>query len=276
MKLIKPSQVSGEILTFFEEADEKIIIVSPYCKIQKWYKLKTKLKSLKERKIDLEFYVRDGETETIEEIKQIGITPICVRNLHCKMYFNEKEAIVSSMNLLLSSEINSLEIAYKTTNKDEYNELVEFYNRYLKPLDRDEQKLFDINHLFDTISKTFEGTQMPTNKNKFSFKIKRNNYSCFISNNVEKKGNELKINGILTSKEFEYSKGIIDDIIRKTELKIECIEGSDGKYDRIWGTSIDCLETQNINNILSQELDLITKNIVNFLFEIENIKSCCY
>ena len=45
---------------------------------------------------------------------------------------NEKEAIVSSMNLLLSSEMNSLDIAYKTTNLEEYNELLDYYNRYIK------------------------------------------------------------------------------------------------------------------------------------------------
>ena len=65
MKLIKPSQISGEILTLFEEADEKVIIVSPYCKIGKWYKLLAKLKSLIERNIEIEFYVREGEFETI-------------------------------------------------------------------------------------------------------------------------------------------------------------------------------------------------------------------
>ena len=69
MKLIKPSQISGEILTLFEEADERVIIVSPYCKISKWYKLLSKLKSLIERNIKIEFYVREGEFETIQEIE---------------------------------------------------------------------------------------------------------------------------------------------------------------------------------------------------------------
>lgn len=44
MKLIKPSSVSGEIMTLIEEADEKVILVSPYCKVKKWYKLLNKIK----------------------------------------------------------------------------------------------------------------------------------------------------------------------------------------------------------------------------------------
>ena len=39
MKLIKPSQISGEIMTLIEEADKKLIIVSPYCKFSDWKKL---------------------------------------------------------------------------------------------------------------------------------------------------------------------------------------------------------------------------------------------
>ena len=140
MKLIKPSQISGEILTLFEEADNKVIIVSPYCKISKWYKLLAKLKSLIERNIEVEFYVREGEYETIQEIEQVGIKPICIKNLHCKIYMNEKEAIISSMNLLLSSEMNSLDIAYKTTTKEEYNELIDFYNRYIKKIEKNEYR----------------------------------------------------------------------------------------------------------------------------------------
>lgn len=195
MKLIKPSQISGEILTLFEEADEKMIIVSPYCKIQKWYKLLNKLKSLKERKIDIEFYVRAGELATIEEIEQVGIEPICIKNLHCKMYLNEKEAIVSSMNLLLSSETNSLEIAYKTTTQEEYSELVDFYNRYIKQKEKEKKQiLHDKNYLIDSISDSFEQIRISENENGLVLKTRRNTYSCFIWNKGKKNQNLLRIN----------------------------------------------------------------------------------
>jgi hypothetical protein len=44
---------------------------------------------------------------------------------------NEKYGIVTTMNLLLSSEINSLEIGYLTETQQEYKELFHYYQRYI-------------------------------------------------------------------------------------------------------------------------------------------------
>jgi hypothetical protein len=132
MKLIKPSEISGEIMTLLEEADEKVILVSPYCKFSKWYKLLRKFEELQERRIPVEFYVREGEHASIAEVEAVGFDPIVIPGLHSKIYLNEKFGIVSSMNLLLSSDTNSLEIGYKTETKEEFEELQNFYNRYIK------------------------------------------------------------------------------------------------------------------------------------------------
>lgn len=275
MKLIKPSQISGEILTLFEEADKKVIIVSPYCKISKWYKLLAKLKSLIERNIEVEFYVREGESETIQEIEQFGIEPICIKNLHCKIYMNEKEAIVSSMNLLLSSEMNSLDIAYKTTTKEEYNELLDFYNRYIRKNEKEKMN-FDKNYLFETISNKFERIRIYENENELAIKTPNNNYSCFIWNTGEKKQNKLRISGILTGKEFENSRNSKNEIQKRTNLEIEFIEAGNRNgygYNSVWATSIDFLESQNMNYILPKEVNKISENIIKFISEIQNIKN---
>ena len=257
MKLIKPSQISGEILTLFEEADEKVIIVSPYCKIAKWYRLTAKLKSLIERNIEIEFYVREGEFETIQEIEQVGIEPICIKNLHSKIYMNEKEAIVSSMNLLLSSEMNSLDIAYKTTNDEEYNELLDYYNRYIKQTEK-ENLNFDKNFLFETLSNKFERIRIYENENELAFKTNNNNYNSFIWNTGKKNQNKLRISGILSGKEFENSKHLKNEIQKRTNLEIEFKEGENGYYNSVWATSIDYLETQNMNYIMPKELNKIS------------------
>lgn len=132
MLLIKPKQISGDIMTLFEEADQKVIVVSPYYKVTKWDKLLNCLDSLKRRKIDIEFYVRENEWDSINELKAIGFNPVTIKNLHTKLYMNEKYAIVSSMNLNLSSDTNSLDIAMKTQSPGEYAELFDYYKRYIK------------------------------------------------------------------------------------------------------------------------------------------------
>lgn len=275
MKLIKPSQISGEILTLFEEADEKVIIVSPYCKIAKWYKLTAKLKSLLERNIEIEFYVREGEFETIQEIEQVGIEPICIKGLHSKIYMNEKEAIVSSMNLLLSSEMNSLEIAYKTTNGEEYNELFDYYKRYIK-----QTSLEDVNinkdYLFETILNKFESIRIYENKNQLAFKTNNNNYSCFIWKSNKNNENKFRISGILSQKEFESSKHLKDEIQERTNLEIEFLESGNANgygYNSVWATSKDILETQSINYLKQSDLIKITDYIIDFITEIQKIKN---
>jgi len=46
--------------------------------------------------------------------------------LHCKFYLNEAYGIVTSMNLLISSDVNALEIGYVTETAQEYADLVQF------------------------------------------------------------------------------------------------------------------------------------------------------
>ncbi|TRW25631.1 hypothetical protein FMM05_05240 [Flavobacterium zepuense] len=136
MQFLKPNNISGEIMNLLDEAKEKVVIVSPYCKFDKWYKLVAKIRKLKERNVIVEFYIRHGEKEAYDQVTELGITPIPVENLHAKLYFNESKAIVTSMNLLLSSEINSIDIGYLTQNTTEYNEITDFYSTYLKKQDR--------------------------------------------------------------------------------------------------------------------------------------------
>lgn len=132
MELIKPKEISGKIMTLIEEADSKVIIVSPYYNIGKWYKLLGTLNELKRRNVEVEFYVRENEYESIREVERAGFYPNRIPNLHTKLYLNERYGIVSSMNLNQSSDSNSLDIAMCTQTKDEYDDLVQYYERYLK------------------------------------------------------------------------------------------------------------------------------------------------
>lgn len=45
MKLIKPAEISSKIMTLIEEADESLIIVSPYNDLEKWDKINKRFES---------------------------------------------------------------------------------------------------------------------------------------------------------------------------------------------------------------------------------------
>ena len=97
MELIKSSEISARILTLFDESYERVIIVSPYIKIIKWYKLVKKLEVLKSRGILPEIYVRDDpdNTATYRNLDQLALQYKKILHLHSKLYLNVKPARVS-------------------------------------------------------------------------------------------------------------------------------------------------------------------------------------
>ena len=274
MIFLKPNSVSGEIMNLLDEANEKVIIVSPYCKFDKWYKLINKIKDLKSRGIEIEFYIRDNEPESYEQVTAIGIKPICIPNLHSKLYLNEKYCIVTSMNLLLSSEINSLELGYKTESKQEYNELTDFYSTYLnKNIKNSNIDLDWIESLNSKLLEKFSRIRIFENEGSLQIKTSSNNYDIFIWNNNNT--NKLRISGIVSGKEFEYVKSIEKSILLQ-DLIIELINGKNGYYDSIWATLEINLKTIDINNVQFSESEKIVNSIIDFISKVEEIKDYCY
>ena len=273
MQLIKPKQISGEIMTLFEEAEKKVIIISPYYKIAKWYKLLNCFEDLKRRKIDVEFYVRDKEWESIAELQSIGVQPICIPNLHTKLYMNEQSAIVSSMNLLLSSDTNSLDIALKTQSKEEYQDHFDYYKRYIK-----ESMLFNEtdsnehghNYYIDLESRLVgvlgSGTYINFKDGKLNING-RNKYEAYMYND---RTNELRVSGILSQKEFQFVQSNTGLFIGK-RMSMEVIAGNKGFYDTIWGI-VKNFKSGSIHNLIQEERQDIFDLITKFISAVEKLK----
>ncbi len=131
MKLIQPAEISGKIMTLIDQAKTNIIIVSPYNQINNWRKLQNRIEKAKERGVDIIWYIRKDKGNA-EQIKALGINPIEIENLHAKIYLNESNAVVTSMNLYKYSDDASLDIGYFISEKEQYDELIEFINNYLQ------------------------------------------------------------------------------------------------------------------------------------------------
>ena len=276
MKFLKPNSVSGEILNLLDEANERVILVSPYCKFDKWYRLVNKIKDLKNRNVALEFYVREGEIDTYEQVKNIGIEPVCIPNLHSKLYLNEKYGIITSMNLLLSSEINSLEIGYKTETPQEYNELLDFYSTYLnkKPKEIVKEVPFNwVKLLENKLSEKLDNIRIFVHKRYFNITTLSNSYTLFINN--DRNINKVSITGIISCEEYEYLKSIEKKIIIK-DITIEIINVENKNYDSIWGTNETPLNASNIAEIKQLEAQIIIASIIDFISKIEQNRRDCY
>lgn len=292
MKLLKPNLISGEVLTLIEEAKKEVVLVSPYVKISKWFRLVDKLKEAIKRGVKITFYVREGEKETVKEVEKLGLIPLQIKNLHSKIYFNEKYAVVSSLNLLLSSEINSLEIAYKTSNIREYNELCEYKSTYLKT-NIEKEKIAKRSkevekRLIEDDSFVFKAKTYSTKwKNDICDELSmflsrkvdviyREEY-CVETNNIyqfaiDKRTRVLKISGIFTQKEFHKAKTQKEAFIDETGMDISFFYGNYQAYNTIIGKSDSCFSDVSINNMYKYEQDEIVNTIVLFVKSVERFK----
>lgn len=131
MKFIPPLEISSKIMTLIEEAKTELVLVSPYVEVSKWDKLKKCIERAINRGVKLTFIARKNAKQDLTYLEQTGVKLILIDNLHAKLYYNESYGIVTSQNLVYYSDINSIDIAYKTTSNLEKNELIEFVNKYI-------------------------------------------------------------------------------------------------------------------------------------------------
>jgi hypothetical protein len=260
MKWINPSEISARILTLLDESDERVILVSPYMKISKWYKFVNKVKDLKSRRILTEIYVRDDpdNTDTYLDLEQLALQYKKIPHLHCKLYLNERYGIVTSMNLLLSSEINSLEIGYATETWTEYNDLLRFYHRYInigEPVHCDTiagQQAADLREIMHGIREELKRTaknawpwfaentmHISTGSNNYSVSIKDGSLSITARLRMDFRTRERSIQrcswiakkvGDLTAMQVGIYPGHMPDILQlsgqaQQKLKSTCITG---------------------------------------------------
>ncbi len=226
MKIIPPYQITSEILTLIHEAEEYLILVSPYVNFYNWESIKVAIKNASNRNVKIKFYVRleENNFKSWEQIEALGIKPKLVKNLHSKLYFNEKKGIVTSMNLLTSSNLNAMEFGAIYDTSEELEELKSYVKKYLesniekdKPNDEDlyiAKEKFQIliqNYLSDSLDKRVSckwqnGSLIINTKNTF-----------YIS--LDKVRNTFSISGIVSGLESEnYSTFIKDSKLNNLEM----------------------------------------------------------
>jgi PLD-like domain len=133
-KFLDTQAISSELTRLIKDAKEKIILVSPYLKVnpQIQERLKTKSKSMLLSEIVIVYGKSELAKIELEWIKDIeDIKVIEKSNLHAKCYINEERAIICSMNLYDYSQQHNIEMGLLITkehDKEAYTELMEEIN----------------------------------------------------------------------------------------------------------------------------------------------------
>lgn len=141
MKFIPPLEITSKIHTLIEEAKTELILVSPYVKIDNWGKTKSCLNRAIDRNVNITIIARENADQDLNYIKNLKIRLVLIKDLHAKVYINDKQAIVTSQNLLHYSDSNSVEIGYISQTQYERKELVEFVNQYITKIEPEEKKV---------------------------------------------------------------------------------------------------------------------------------------
>jgi hypothetical protein len=129
MKILNPSENITSIISLVENAKKFVVIVSPYNDLTGWDKLKNAINNASKKKIDVLYYVREGEGS--KGIEGLNVKIYVVPWLHVKMFFTEDKALISSCNLTNRPDINWV---YELNGKGEYKEMINFFELYIKPL----------------------------------------------------------------------------------------------------------------------------------------------
>lgn len=279
MKLIDPDHISAEILTVIRDAKEKLIIVSPYNVISKWYKLINYLKAARDRPTEIEFYVRAKEANNgVAAIKKLQIEPIEIPNLHVKIYMNESVGIVTSFNLLLTSEINSLDIAYKTDTTIEYKELFAFYEKHIRT--HKPKTIAQVDPLVDkwpAMVKAELKKRLETNVRVYEEEdaLKLNVWSNVYHLSIDRANGHPQIfaTGVLSGKQYQRLLKTEKELSKQSSFAITLKNATGGHYDLICGRLERPVKSASILKVYSSESIFIIDEMSKFVQLVAKIKN---
>lgn len=110
-KFLNTSAVTYHLEELIKSAQERLILISPYLKFND--RMRELLEDRDRLKIDIRIVYGKNELQPHENNWLKGLdfvrTSFC-KNLHAKVYLNESQAIVASMNLYEFSQVNNNEV----------------------------------------------------------------------------------------------------------------------------------------------------------------------
>ncbi len=117
MEILSGTDISSEVLKLIRSTPKTLLLVSAY--FDPWERLNTEIKALTAKPgTRVVMLLRGGpeqkkHQEAAKDLASLGVRVSFLKRLHAKMYLNDTEVIVTSMNLLKSSALDSWEIAVR-------------------------------------------------------------------------------------------------------------------------------------------------------------------
>jgi hypothetical protein len=283
MKILQPHKISTEIIDIIYEAKEYLVIVSPYVNFANWDRLATELKNALKKGVKIDFFVRNEpeNSRSWEQVSELGITPRLVSNLHAKFYYNEKNGLISSMNLLSSSNSNSIEIGCKLESPEELQELRLFVINFIEaneseciPNEDDlylskEKFIFALENYLANFLRS--RTSINYKNGQFVIKTLSNNFILGIS----KADNTIGITFILSEKLADAFDSKFAQYYRSKYFECVLNRGSKGYYDTFTAFSTIRLSNSFLDNLRVNEKKELISGIAELFESYNKFKNAC-
>ncbi|MCI5190632.1 MAG: hypothetical protein D3905_12785 [Candidatus Electrothrix sp. AS4_5] len=121
-KFLDTTGVSYHLQQLINNANERLVLISPFLKINE--RIKQSLEDKDRLKIDIRIIYGKNELQPEKNnwLKSLqSVRSSFCQNLHAKCYLNEKEAIITSMNLYDFSQVNNNEMGIYISKEDNPN-----------------------------------------------------------------------------------------------------------------------------------------------------------
>ncbi|MCK6502763.1 phospholipase D-like domain-containing protein [Myxococcota bacterium] len=117
MEVLSSTDISREVLSLIEGSRQFLLLISAY--FDPWDRLSTEIKRAATRPgLKVLLLLRGGDdqkkhAEKATDLERVGVKVQYLTRLHAKVYISESQAIVTSMNLVKASALDSWEIAIR-------------------------------------------------------------------------------------------------------------------------------------------------------------------
>jgi len=235
-KFLSTTGVSHHLEELIKNTNDRLILISPYLQFHK--RIKDHLENLNIQKRDIRIIYRENKLQVEESNwleSQIGIRTSICGTLHAKCYLNEKEAIVTSMNLYSFSQQNNDEMGIYVTKKEDEHLYNEIFNDVQRLLTISEEIRVSVKKIDKQIEKRSESTVVNVRENQDTSKQKLLTTKELSSTTGL---SSRKVNNWFSNNDFMYKKD--DDwITTKRGKEIGGVE-KDGQYGKfvIWPEDI--------------------------------------
>ncbi|NMA23749.1 MAG: hypothetical protein GX938_09630 [Spirochaetales bacterium] len=119
-KFLNTTGISYHLEELIKGTKDRLILISPYLQFND--RIKEHLNNLNIQKRDIRIVYRENKLQLEENNwleSQIGVRTSICKNLHAKCYLNEKEAIITSMNLYEFSQAHNNEMGIYITKEND-------------------------------------------------------------------------------------------------------------------------------------------------------------